>query len=37
MSSGESLLEYGCRCRNHLKGQIPDHMTLLYDGEGIPH
>lgn len=34
--SVEELLEFGRRCRSHLKGPVPDHATLLYDEEGLP-
>lgn len=34
--SVEELLEYGRRCRSHLKGPVPDHAALLYDEDGLP-
>ncbi len=34
--SVEELLEFGRRCRRHLKGPVPDHAALLYDEEGLP-
>jgi antitoxin VapB len=37
MPCAESLLKYGHRCRNQLKGPIPDHTTLLYGDDGLPH
>ncbi len=32
----EELLEFGRRCRRHLKGPVPDHAALLYDKDGLP-
>jgi antitoxin VapB len=32
----EELLEFGRRCRSHLKGPVPDHAALLYDEDGLP-